>query len=444
MKFLHHADVVDTVEAGLCPAYVFIAAGGELLAVEVIGGVACAAEGGKGVLQHFANGFTVGNGGAFKIYAAAALQREGVDGDVLGIEGENFVKALAEALGIVGGQACDKVHIDCARENLAGEAVAFRNGGTAVAAADGGKHAVGHGLGIDADAVGSALADSLQLFPGDGIGTACLHGKFAAGGKVKGLIYGVHQRGELLCGESGGRSAADIDGNYSYAQLADQAACLLNFLQQRLNVGGDKLEGLFHTVAYEGAVSAAGGAERYADIEGNIVGIKALAEIFRHLGGFGAEQGAILGGEIFVADIGGGFGYAKARLTHEALSQLARADARQRAPGGICARGLAGGLKEGELDQLLSFALAQHFVCGQFALEGGFAHDLAAHIAQAGAGELFVAAQFTAGKGGAPLVGFDVNGALLGEHQEHYLLNCVFVVVAFENEFHQLSRARRT
>ena len=222
---------------------------------------------GVGIVQHFGDFVCGRDAAALKRDAAAFFEGQRVDGDVVRAHGEHLVKTAAEALGRVLGKTGDKVHIDvgeaCGHHLAHGAADVVRR----VAAADGGKDAVLHRLGVDGNAGDAVCAEDGELFGVDGVGAARLDGGLRKGGEIEAPLEPCEQAVHLLRRERGRRAAAHVEGLDMQAEGADHRARLLDLVEEGGEVGLDEGEGLLHALRDEAAVGAAGRAERDADIE---------------------------------------------------------------------------------------------------------------------------------------------------------------------------------
>ena len=164
VQLVHHIDVVQAVETIPAPAHVFKAAGHVFLPVEVVGPVAGRAEGLLGVVHHLCNLFLGGQTLPLFKQIGALFQRQGVHGDVAGIQGGDRVQGAAEARKAVCGETRDEVHVDGVKAKPGGLLKGAEHVGCRVGTPAGPENGVNHALGVDADPVGTVRADGGKLF----------------------------------------------------------------------------------------------------------------------------------------------------------------------------------------------------------------------------------------------------------------------------------------
>ena len=191
-ELLHHIDVVEAQIPVPAPAHVFQAAGHVLLPVEVVGGVAPAAEPLVGVVHHGLHRRLAGQTLPAGEELRPLFQGQGVDGDVGGIQGQDPVQGAGKALRVVPGQARDEIHVDALKTRLPGlgEGPLHVRGG--VGAAHRPQHGVVHALGVDADPVRPQRPDDPELFRVHGVGPPGLHRIFYQPAPVKMPVDGLH------------------------------------------------------------------------------------------------------------------------------------------------------------------------------------------------------------------------------------------------------------
>ena len=165
-------------------------------------------------------------GEQFPAEAAAFVDLEKIDGDVLGAEAQGLVEGVAPACGGLIRQAGDEVQADV------GEAFGTKTGDggedvvAAVHAAGGLEFGVVKGLRAEADAIDAGGEPGGGLFPGDGFGIG-LERRLRAGrtgsegrrsqiGRAKLRVHGVEDAGEVGGIEEAGRAAAEVDGVGGY------------------------------------------------------------------------------------------------------------------------------------------------------------------------------------------------------------------------------------
>ena len=130
----------------------------------------------------------------------ALFQCKGVDGNIGRVQGRYRVQRTAEAFHTVGGQTGDEIHVDGLEAGVFGLLVGSQNILSIVGPPAGRQHAVLHGLGIDAHAVGTAPEDDAQLFRVQSIGPSTLYGELDAPAQVKAVVDALEQMGHLGSG----------------------------------------------------------------------------------------------------------------------------------------------------------------------------------------------------------------------------------------------------
>ncbi len=125
-------------------------------------------------------------------------------GDVFRGHGQDLLHRPAESRRGVRRQAGDQVHVDRPHTGLPGQGIGPADILGPMAAADGCQDRVGHGLGVDGDPVAAALPDGDELFPGDGVRPASLHGALRARRQLESPAEPVQQLGQLRGLQGGG------------------------------------------------------------------------------------------------------------------------------------------------------------------------------------------------------------------------------------------------
>ena len=197
----------------------------------------------------------------------AALDGEGVDGDILGRKADERIDGMRKGLRRVAGKARDNIHVDFAEAGLPRLVKRTQHIGRGVFSADGGEHAVLHGLRIDADAADACAFQHAKLFGRDGVRSARLDRIFAKPRKLEAVRERSGEPCKLLRRERRRRAAADVDALDALASLAHERRGLANFAAQSFEIRLDKISGLRGRRRHERAVIAARRAERNADIE---------------------------------------------------------------------------------------------------------------------------------------------------------------------------------
>ena len=443
MQLLHDVDIIQSLRTGYAPAYVLEAAGHVLLPVEVVGGEPGGTQGIVGVVQHGGYVLRRGDGQTLQQDAAALLQAEGVDGDVVRAEGQALVQRAAEALRCVGGQSGDEIHVHMGEAHGGGQRHGRLDVRRRVPAADGPQHRVLHGLGVDADAVGTVIQQHLQLLPGDGVGAACLDAVLRAARQIKALVQMGQQVIHLLRRQSGGRTAAHIEGLDAQTRLRHHAGGVGDLLLQRRQIRLHQAEGLLHRGGDKAAVGAAGGAERDAHIERYLVGQQRTLGRQSRTGRLNGQTAALRRDEVGVAQDAICLTLRSALLQH-GTGQLAGADAGERPPAGGDAGDVPRRLEERQLQGALTQTLPLVLIGGVRKSSAGDAPRRFAVIVKGGdAGG--IAAALRQGHEGAVILpgsGGLVDGALLRKEGQQALLNGVAIVVATELQLHCFAPCR--
>ncbi len=254
--------------------------------------------------------------------------------DVLRRQRQHLRQRRGKAVGGVRGESRDQIHIDC---HAAHGAHPFKRGDDVrrrVPATDGLEHRVRHGLRVHADPVHAVTAQDAQLLLRDRIRTARLDGVFAQGGQVKPLFKHRAQPVKLRRRERGRRTAAHVDRHGAEPQRSRRGRRSGDLLLQRRQKGRDQLHALFHRLADEAAVGAAGRAEGNAHIEADVLLPQACGGLHGLAARVEAERRALRGDVELLDEAAQGLLLAEA-LPQLRLKQLPRPHAGQRAPDGL-------------------------------------------------------------------------------------------------------------
>ena len=366
-----------------------------------------------------------------------------MDGDVVRAEGQALVQRAAEALRRVGRQAGDEVHVHMGEPHGGSKRHGRLDVRRRVLAADGPQHLILHGLGVDADAVRAVVQQDLQLLPCDGVGAARLDAVLRAVGEVKAAVQMGQQVIHLPGRQGGGRAAAHIEGLDAQARLRHHAGSVGDLLFQRCQIGLHQAEGLLHRCGHEAAVGAAGGAERDAHVQGDLIGAQVAFGLQAGPGRLDGQAAALRRDEVGVTQDAVRFALRFSLLQHSA-GQLARADAGEGAPAGGNAGDVTRRLEERQLQGALTQTLPLVLVRGIRKNSAGDAPRRFSMIMNAGdAGGIALALrQGDVSAVVLPRLRCLVDGALLGEEGQQALLNGIAVVMAAEDQLHRADPCR--
>ena len=300
-----------------------------------------------------------------------------------------------------------------------------------------------HGLGVDADAVRAVVQQDLQLLPCDGVGAARLDAVLRAVGEVKAAVQMGQQVIHLPGRQGGGRAAAHIEGLDAQARLRHHAGSVGDLLFQRCQIGLHQAEGLLHRCGHEAAVGAAGGAERDAHVQGDLIGAQVAFGLQAGPGRLDGQAAALRRDEVGVTQDAVRFALRFALLQHSA-GQLARADAGEGAPAGGNAGDVTRRLEERQLQGALTQTLPLVLIGGARKSSAGDAPRRFAVIVKGGDAGGIAAALRQGDEGAVVLPGSGglVDGALLRKESQQALLNGVAIVVATELQLHCFAPCR--
>ena len=352
VQLLHHDDVVKALGAGFTPTHVLQRAGHILLSIQIVGQIAFITKCIQRKLQHPGDFLPVGDAHPLFHEGGALFQCQGVDGDVLRVHFQNPLQRGTEALVGVLGQAGDEVHIDAVKANLPGQGVGPADVVGGVAAADGPQDGVVQGLGVDGDAADVVAFEDLQLFPGDGVGPAGLHGVLGAVLQRQRLLAPGQNGVHLLRAQSGGGAATHVEGAHRQSGFLQGGGGGVDLGEHGLHIGIEEFKGLMHVGRDEGAVSAPGGTEGHAHVDGHLVGAQAAVGGQTGTGAVHGQLGPDGGHVVVLHQLGPGLVGGAAPL-HGLGGQLHRPYPGQRPPGGLDAQDLLARGVEGHLDGVL-------------------------------------------------------------------------------------------
>ena len=131
--------------------------------------------------------------------AGGPLEGQGVDGDVLRVEGDGLTQTLLEPFHRVAGQASDEVHVDVVVACGPGLGIAVEDVLGRVLAANVRQYFIREGLRIDGDAGRAVFPDDGQLFGVGAVGASGFHRVFHDGGKVEAVPHRPHELAQLRC-----------------------------------------------------------------------------------------------------------------------------------------------------------------------------------------------------------------------------------------------------
>ena len=436
VQLLHDIDIIQSLRAGYAPAHIFKAAGHVLLPVQVVGGEAGGAQGGVGIVQHLRHRFRRRDGAALQRQAAALLQRQRVDGDVVRAAFDALVQRVPESLRRVGGQSGNEIHVHMGEAHGGGQLHGGQNIRRRVPPPDGLQYPVIQRLGVDADAVRPVVQQHLQLLPLDGVGTARLDAVLHHAAEIETAVEMGQQVIHLRRRQGGGGAAAHIEGFDAQPRVLYHLRRQRDLPLQRLQIRLHQLEGPLHRLRDEAAIGAAGGAEGDADVQGDVVGRQPLLGGDAGLGRLDAHSAAgrrhLIGVRQLTVRLAG-----RHAAAQQPGRQLGGPHAGETAPGGNAAQDLHRGLEKAHFQRPLTQSLL--LIGGQRRVDAhaGKTAALPSLIADAG------------GRGGVcgPLRKLDpgaavlrrvrvVDGPLVGEKRQQVLLDGVAVVVTGEDQLH--------
>ena len=268
--------------------------------VEVIGAVPGLPQRRGRVVQHRRHILRAGDGQALQQNAAALFQRQRVDRDVVGAEGQAPVQGTAEALRRIRRKPRNQIHIHMGESISRHQLHGRLNIGGGVAAADGPEDMVLHGLGVHRDPGDAVGLEHRQLFRGDGVRAACLHGDLVTVAAVKGLFKCRQHPVHLLRGEGGGSAAAHIERADPQPRLPHHFAAGADLLHQGVHIGGHQGKAPLHRLADKRTVGAAGGTEGDPHVHRDVLFAQIPGGPQGHPSGLHRQHGPVRGDEVLL------------------------------------------------------------------------------------------------------------------------------------------------